>query len=60
MKAYFLRNIPVKFCKNPVNGFCKTFFKNKKFTDACTDERTDGCTTLTIARWSLASGAKTH
>ena len=49
-KENYLRNIPVKMCKNPVN---RRSFLKEEFTDALTLRRTDGQTNgLTNAQWT--------
>ena len=50
LKEYHLRNIPVKFRKNPVNSFSGEVFRRKSLrTHARTDGRThDGHNALTI------------
>ena len=61
LKEDYLRNVPVKFGKNPVYSFWGKFFKEKVY--GCTQGRTDRRThdkhnTITIAYWSSTSGAR--
>ena len=44
LKEDNLRNIPVKFGKNPVKSFWGEDFCMQSFTDTCTNELTDGRT----------------